>query len=73
MAKLDFHQEQFLKLIGRSKVMDDGWRPVSETCCNLFKPGMPNAIPTELFEFEKLEPGGRVRFTERGAILLDYV
>lgn len=72
--KLTFHQEQFVKLIGRSPADADGWRKVSEPCCNLFThPDWPNAIPEELFEFEKFEQGGRVRFTDRGAVLADYV
>lgn len=75
MTKLADAHEQLLKLIGRTPVTQDGWRTVSEPCCGLFvRPDFPSSkTPPELFEFEKLETGGRVRLTERGEILLAYI
>lgn len=71
MTKLEDRQMQMLKLIGRTPPDADGWRPVSDMCASLFerKPDLP---PPELFEFERLASGGRVRLTERGDILLAY-
>lgn len=74
MTKLADPHMDLLKLIGRSPIGEDGWREVSEPCCGLFtrKDFPSSATPAELFEFEKLESGGRVRLTERGDILLAY-
>lgn len=75
MAKLKDAHRDLLKLIERSPVGVDGWRSVSQACCSLFtRPDFPSSsIPSELFVFEKLTEGGRVKLTERGEILLAYI
>lgn len=75
MTKLPELHIDLLKLISRTPVGDDGWRKVSEPCCGLFtrKDFPSSATPSELFEFEKLERGGRVRLTDRAEILLAYI
>lgn len=74
MAKLADDQMNLLKLISRTPAKEDGWRSVSETCCPLFtRADFPSSTTSaELFEFEKLEDGGRVRLTDRGEIVLFY-
>lgn len=62
----------FLKLIERSPADTAGWRPVSPTLMNIteaYATGLGRAV-----EFEKLsEGGGRVRLTEFGRELLDFI
>lgn len=75
MAKLEDSARDLLRLIERSPVGDDGWRHVSQACCGLFtRSDFPSSkTPPELFEFEKLSDGGRVKLTERGEIVLQYI
>lgn len=71
MAALENKQMDMLKLIGRSSPDAEGWRRVSSVCCTLFD-RTEDLPPSELFEFERVDDGGRVRLTERGSILLAY-
>jgi hypothetical protein len=73
MSKLTFGQEQLLKLIARTQKVDGDWRRVSETCCVLFEAPVMVMIPEELYIFERLETGGRVRLTDRGQAVVDYL
>lgn len=74
MTKLIDQQIGLIILMNRSPKDADGWRVVSEALCDLFAAtGKPYDLPPELYEFEKLVIGGRVRFTERGEVLAAYV
>lgn len=75
MPKLQDAHHSLLKLIERTPVGEGGWRIVSETCCGLFtRLDFPSSsTPPELFLFEKLPDGGRVKLTERGEIVLSYI
>lgn len=72
MAKLKDSERDMLKLIRRSIEAADpcnGWASVSEMLCgSVIKFG-----PAELVEFQKLEIGGRVRLTEKGKTVMEWL
>ena len=69
--KLTDKQTNFIKLLRRSKDVGDGWRKVSKklegfvTRCVSERP--------ELFETKQSDGQLLIRFSERGALLSDYV
>lgn len=71
MAKLIKSEIDTLQLIQRSDPDADGWCKVSAACWAIVK----NFAPQELIELEYNEEtkGGRVRFNERGKIVMEYI
>ena len=59
--KLSVYHRHMITLTVRDRD-DEGWAKVSETLLEPIK----NLMTPELFVFEKLEKGGRVRLTEEG-------
>lgn len=60
----------FLHLVMRSPDQGEGWRKVSKACWPLIeKFGHPELIEAE----PTPEGGGRMRLSERGAAVVDYV
>lgn len=65
---LEDKQIQTMKLINRSPDRGEGWRSVTKVCWPLLK-----NVPTELIEREQAEDGsGRVRFTEKGQVIVEF-
>jgi len=59
--RLDYRQQHILTLIDRGADAE-GWAEVSEILFSV----LSTNIPPELVTFEKLDDGGRARFTEEG-------
>lgn len=60
----------FLRLLRRSKEVGDGWRNVSMGFWSLVEEfGQPELIEVK----PSGDGGGRVRLTERGSIVVDYL
>lgn len=72
MSKITDGQRDTLRLIARSPDIGEGWRKVSEMCCQLLADSAPHKPPPELYEFEKYETGGRVRLTDKGEVVVFY-
>jgi hypothetical protein len=68
MATLSPNQKSLLRLVVKG-AGPDGWGPVSEMLCKV----VSETIPSDLVEFEKLVDGGRIRLTERGKVIVDYI
>ena len=68
--KLTEHNIRFLQLMLRSPDVGEGWRNVSSVLWQL----VDKFDRPELVEKERHEDGsGRVRLTERGKVLVDYI
>lgn len=62
----------FLALVDRSPKDEDGFAKVSTTLLNMVEHEV--SLEPTLYEFQKLDDGtGRIRFTERGKVLKDYL
>lgn len=63
-------QTDILRLIQRSKPLDDGWYRVS----GVVWPLVDGALPSDLIETKVAEEGGGfLRFTDRGQAVADYL
>ena len=70
--KLTNSEINFIQLVNRSKDTGDGWKKVSSLLWRLVD--QFDKTRPELIEHERLVDGsGRVRLTERGKIVADYV
>lgn len=68
-GRLTWEQENFLALLLRSPDAGDGWREVSSWVWQVVE----HFGRKELLEVEKREDGGRIRLSERGKIVVDYI
>jgi hypothetical protein len=62
-------QKNIVALIKRSQPNPDGWYSISETVWPL----VDGTLPDDLVETEKLETGGRLRVTDIGTYVFDYI
>lgn len=70
MSALKDSEKRFLRLILRSKDIGDGWRNVSLHVWTL----VADFKRKELIEAERFEAGaGKVRLSERGRIVVEYI
>lgn len=69
--KLDDQQSAFIKLLLRSPDIGEGWRKVSNILIRATE--IQVALNPELFEFESMPEGSRIRLTERGSVLGEYL
>lgn len=66
---MDKTTKDMLHLVKRSPVDSDGWRKVSAAVWPLVV-----GLPADLFSLEpSISGGGRLRMTERGQAVLDYL
>lgn len=63
-------QISLLRLIKRSVKPNEEWAMVQEALCSLFT--RPDST-TELFTFEKLSDGGRIKLTPEGETVLKWL
>lgn len=72
MTKLSDDDKALLRLIQRSTDRGEGWRHVSKALWGFVSERAANL--GELVEFEALEDGiGRIRLTEKGQTVLQYM
>jgi hypothetical protein len=64
---LSEHEISFIRLVLRSDDVGDGWRNVSNILWRLVR----DFKPKELIEID--EPNSRVRLSERGQIVAEYL
>lgn len=70
MNKLSEGTIAFIKLFLRSKDIGEGWRHVSK----MITPNLKTYAPTDLFDVSYNGDGtARIRLTERGKVIADYV
>jgi hypothetical protein len=68
-TRLTQAQADLIRLIDRSDSDADGWRKVSA----VLWPHVKAHAVADLVELDETETGGRIRFTERGAAVRDYL
>lgn len=76
MSKLTDSEETFLRLVLRSKDAYDGWRNVSQVVWPLvlkFQDTRPELVDVKPFDMATDKLAGRVRLTERGRIVAEYL
>lgn len=69
MGALTPNETSFLRLLLRSPDQGEGWRRVSAVVW----PMVERFTRPEIIEAEAAADGGRVRLSERGRVLVDYI